>query len=300
MAAKHIGLGRGLDALIKNGSTAKVKEAGSVEGVRQVPVGQVVASPWQPRQTFDGEALSDLVQSVQAHGVLQPLLVREVDGKFELIAGERRLRAAQSAQLDKVPVIVLKADDEKALEIALIENLQREDLNPIEEAEGFALLVKEFNLTQEDVARRVGKARATIANTLRLLDLPDVVRQYVSSGLISAGHAKVLLGVSIDKEKELLAKRVIKEGLSVRALETIVKKLGAPPKKPRAEKADLPKDYLHSLSDDLHQHFGTSVRIIPSRTLANGKKIKGSLEIDFHDNDELDRLLTLVGYSKEL
>jgi len=215
MAAKRNALGKGLGALIKDGTTSTEKEAASAEGVRQVPVGQVKASPWQPRQNFDGEALSELVQSVQEHGVLQPLLVREVNGAFELMAGERRLRAAQSAQLDTVPVIVLQADDEKALEIALIENLQREDLNPIEEAEGYALLAKEFNLTQENVAQRVGKGRATVANSLRLLELPDAVRQYVSAGLVSAGHAKVLLSVSIDKEKELrnaLSKRVCRFG----------------------------------------------------------------------------------------
>jgi len=301
MAAKRKAMGRGLEALIKDGtSIKKEKKTESAAGVLQVPIAQVVPSPWQPRQTFDGEALSELVQSIQEHGVLQPLLVREVDGKFELLAGERRLRAAQSAQLATVPVIVREAGNEQAAEIGLIENLQREDLNPIEEAEGYAQLAKEFSLTQEDIAKRVGKGRATVANSLRLLELPDAIRQAVQSGRVSAGHAKVLLSVPVDNQKEMLAKRVVKEGLSVRALEKIVRKLSAPPKKPRAEKSDLPKDYLKSLSDELHRHFGTSVRIIPSRTLANGRRLKGSLEVDFHNNDELDRLLTLVGYSKEM
>lgn len=310
MAGKHIGLGRGLDALIKDGTTAKkqattkrvVKPAAADadSGVQEVPVSKVVASPWQPRSVFAAEALSELVESVKMHGVLQPLLVRKVGSKFELIAGERRLRAAQAALLKKVPVIVIEASDEKALELALIENLQREDLNPIEEAEGYALLQKKFNLTQENVAKQVGKARASVANSLRLLELPDAIRKHVSDELLSVGHAKVLLSVDSDKQKVLLAKGAIKEGLSVRALERMVKKLNLPPKKPRAEKADLPSDYLHTLSDGLHQHFGTSVRITPSRTLTNGRKVKGSLEIDFHDNDELDRLLTQVGYSSEL
>jgi ParB family chromosome partitioning protein len=311
MAGKHIGLGRGLDALIKDGTTAKkqattkqvaIKAQAKVPeaGVREVPVSKVVASPWQPRNVFDADALSELVQSVQEHGVLQPLLVRKVGSKFELIAGERRLRASQAALLKKVPVIVVEASDEKALEIALIENLQREDLNPIEEAEGYALLLKKFNLTQEKVAQKVGKARASVANALRLLELPDSIRQYVSDGLLSVGHAKVLLSLDSDKEKEILAKRAIKEGMSVRALEKWVKKLSQPPKKPRAEKNDLPSDYLHTLSDELHQFFGTRVRINPSKTLTNGRKVKGSLELDFHDNDELDRLLTLVGYSSDL
>ena len=312
MAGKHKGLGRGLDALIKDGSTAKQQATKKVVpakaqpdsptggGVREVPVASVVASPWQPRTVFDPTSLSELVESVKVHGILQPLLVREVGSKFELIAGERRLRAAQAALLKKVPVIVVEASDEKALEIALIENLQREDLNPIEEAEGYALLQKKFNLTQEKVAAQVGKARASVANALRLLELSDGIRKYVAEGLLSVGHAKVLLSVDSEKEKDLLAKRAIKEGLSVRALEHIVKKLGMPPKKQRAEKTDIPGDYLQTLSDELHQFFGTSVRITPSKTLTNGRKVKGSLEIDYHDNDELDRLLTIMGYSSDL
>lgn len=311
MAGKHKGLGRGLDVLIKDGATAKkqavtkkivpapmAKEAAG--GVREVPVAKVVASPWQPRTVFDSDALMELVESVKVHGVLQPLLVREVGTKFELIAGERRLRASQAAMLKRVPVIVIDATDEKALEIALIENLQREDLNPIEEAEGYALLQKKFNLTQDQVAKQVGKARASVANALRLLELPDGIRKYIAEGLLSVGHAKVLLSLDSEKEKALLARRAIKEGLSVRALEKLVKKLTQPAKKPRAEKSDLPGDYLHTLSDELHQFFGTSVRICPSKTLANGRKVRGSLEIDFHDNDELDRLLTVMGYSNEL
>ena len=310
MAGKHIGLGRGLDALIKDGTTAKkqatarqtpaIPPGNAAGGVREVPVSKVTASPWQPRSAFGSEALSELVESIKVHGVLQPLLVREVGSKFELIAGERRLRGAQAALLKKVPVIVVEASDEKALEIALIENLQREDLNPIEEAEGYALLQKKFDLTQEKVAKQVGKARASIANSLRLLELSDGIRRYVAEGLLTVGHAKVLLSVDSEKQKDQLAKRSIKEGLSVRALEKIVKKLGMPPKKPRAEKSDLPSDYLHTLSDGLHQFFGTSVRINPSRTLTNGRKVKGTLEVDFHDNDELDRLLSQVGYTSEL
>jgi ParB family chromosome partitioning protein len=312
MAGKRKGLGRGLDVLIKDGTTAKQqataktvvpKDAPKGEssgGVRTVPVAKVVASPWQPRTVFHSDALTELVDSVKVHGVLQPLLVREIGSKFELIAGERRLRAAQAALLKKVPVIVVEASDEKALEIALIENLQREDLNPIEEAEGYALLQKKFRLTQEDVARQVGKARASVANALRLLDLPDHIRKFVAEGHLSVGHAKVLLSIDSHKEMEMVARRAIKDGLSVRALEKLVKKLNRLPKKPRAEKTDLPGDYLQTLTDELHQFFGTSVRITPSKTLTNGRKVKGSLEIDYHDNDELDRLLTIMGYANEL
>lgn len=311
MAGKKSGLGRGLDALIKDGATAK-REAVARQtpptsgknapesGICSVPVSKVVPSPWQPRTVFDSEALKELVASVQVHGVLQPLLVRKVGSKFELIAGERRLRASQAAQLKKVPVIIIEATDEKALEIALIENLQREDLNPIEEAEGYALLQKKFKLTQEQVAQQVGKARASVANTLRLLELPDAIRRHVADGSLSVGHGKVLLSVEEEKTRDLLARRTIKEGLSVRALEKLVKKLSVPPRKPRTEKADLPGDYLHNLTDELHHYFGTSIKIEPSKTLSNGRKVKGSLEIHFHDNDELDRLLTVMGYTTEL
>ena len=301
MASKQKGLGRGLDALIKDGATKREEaETGKTEGAQRVSISQVVASPWQPRSIFDSNALGELVESVKVHGILQPLIVRKVDDTFELIAGERRLRAAEAAGLKKVPVIVIEASDEKALQLALIENLQREDLNPIEEAEGYALLQKQFGLTQEQVAEQVGKARASVANALRMLDLSDVLRKQVSDGLLSVGHAKVLLGTSSAVDRERLAAQAIKEGLTVRAFERLVKKLGLPPKKPRAEKSDLPTDYLKSLTDDLLRLFGTQVRISPSKTLANGRRVKGSLEIDYHDNEELDRLLKMMGYQSEL
>ncbi|MEI6892030.1 MAG: ParB/RepB/Spo0J family partition protein [Pontiella sp.] len=311
MAGKHKGLGRGLDVLIKDGTTAKKKAvsqhvsvkgvpASPEGGVYEVPISKVVSSPWQPRTVFDSEALSELTKSVKTHGRLQPLLVREVGTTFELIAGERRLLAAQAALLKRVPIVIIEASDEKVLEIALIENLQREDLNPIEEAEGFALLQKNFNMTQEKVAERVGKARASIANALRLLELPERIRKYVAEGLLSVGHAKVLLSLESDKEQNILAQKAIKDGLSVRALEKVVKQRNLPSKKERAGKADLPADYLQSLTDELHQFLGTSLRILPSKTLTNGRQIKGSLKIDFHNNEELDRLLTLMGYTNDL
>ena len=305
MAGKTKRLGRGLDALIKDGvskETTPAKKAARTEegGVRRVAISKIKPSPLQPRRHFDAAALQELIDSIAAHGVLQPLLVRESGNRFELIAGERRFRAARAALLKKVPVLVVEADDEKVLEIALIENLQREDLNPIEEAEGYAQLTTRFKLTQEAVAKRVGKSRAAVANALRLLGLSDRIRQAVGSGALSVGHAKVLLSLESETERELLAKRVIKEGLSVRALERLVKGLSRPSRKHRPAKSDLPAEYLHTLTDELQQYFGTAVRIVPSKTLANGRRIKGSMEIDFHDNDELDRLLSAIGYSAEL
>ncbi len=299
MGAKHIGLGRGLGALIKDSPATSPAE----DGVTRLPVSQLRKSPWQPRRDFAPAALEDLVRSVKERGVLQPLLVRRTpDGKagYELIAGERRYRAAQLAEVDEVPVIIMEVSDAEALELALVENLQREDLNIIEEAEGYAMLTEKFELTQEEIAQRVGKARATVANCLRLLALPDGVKQKLAEGALSAGHAKVLLGIELAAEQELLADRCEREELSVRALERIVARLKRPPKKPRAERADIPADHIRYLADRLHRHFGTSVRLMPCRTLANGKKAKGTVEIDYFSSDELDRLLTLFGVSEDL
>ncbi|MBU1694597.1 MAG: ParB/RepB/Spo0J family partition protein [Verrucomicrobia bacterium] len=301
MAAKHIGLGRGLSALIKDTAPAEAPpaaEGGS--GVVRLPVDQIHKSPWQPRHGMRPEAIEELAHSIREHGVLQPLLVRRVENHYELIAGERRLRGAQAAELREVPALIMDVSDREALELALIENLQREDLNLIEEAEGYRTLVEKFEMTQEQIAQRVGKARATVANSLRLLDLPDGVKQKVAEGALSGGHAKVLLGLEIPREQELLAARVLKEGLSVRALEKVVERLRKMPRKPRAERSDLPESYLQSLTDRLHQHLGTAVHLLPCRTLANGRKAKGSLVIEFYTNEELDRLLAILGLAENL
>jgi len=295
--AKHVGLGRGLGALIKDTVDA---EPGSGSGINNVPLANVHKGPWQPRHTFDESALEDLVRSVQEHGVVQPLLVRKVDTGYELIAGERRLRAAERAGIDTVPVIVLAVSDQEALELALIENLQREDLNPVEEAEGYQLLIDTFELTQEQIASRVGKARATVANALRLLDLSDAIHGMIIRGGLSAGHAKVLLQVSDAGERDQLAATVLREGLSVRALEKRIARQQGRARKRRRIKPDIPPDHLQYLSDSLHRHFGTSVRIHPCRTLPNGKKTKGSVEIDYYSSDELDRLLSLFGIEDDL
>lgn len=298
MPAKR-GLGRGLGALIKDGTPAPGPAPADSSGVRSVAIDQVSRNQWQPRREFDREALEDLTSSVRERGVLQPLLVRETADGFELIAGERRLRAAADAGLAEVPVIVLKADDEESLEIALVENLQRQDLGPLEEAEGYRTLIDKFGLTQDQVAQRVGKARASVANALRLLTLPDEVQDGLRAGDLSPGHAKVLLGVDIAQEQLALARRVVAEALSVRNLEKLVERARRAPRKPRAARGDIPHEHLTYLAEKLHTHFGTSVRISPTRTFANGKKGKGTLEIDFFSNDDLDRLLSLFGISED-
>jgi len=301
MGAKHIGLGRGLGALIKDATPPAEAPVAEVKGgIVQIPIEKVHKSPWQPRKTIAAEALEELALSVRERGILEPLLVRRVEDKYELIAGERRLRAAQAAELRRVPVIIMEVSDREALELALIENLQREDLNLIEEAEGYRLLADKFEMTQEQISQRVGKARATVANALRLLDLPDKVKRFVAEKQLTPGHAKAILGLEIPKEQELLAVRAVEEGMSVRTVEHIVHRLLKGAKKPRAEKSDIPETHLKHLSDKMHQHFGTSVRISPCRTLANGKKVKGTVEIDYYSNDDLDRLLVILGLSDSL
>ncbi|OGV58831.1 MAG: hypothetical protein A2283_00595 [Lentisphaerae bacterium RIFOXYA12_FULL_48_11] len=307
MSIKH-GLGRGLGALISNGSTpagitttppliaAAKKQAG---GVNKVPLQKIRKNPFQPRRTFPEEAMTDLTESIKKRGVLQPLLVRPFGDGYELIAGERRLRASAAAGLSEVPVIIMEASDNDSLEVALVENLQREDLNILEEAEGYEVLSSKFNLTQEQVAARVGKARASVANIMRIMALPAEVKQLIATNQISAGHAKLLAGIEIKDEQTSLAKRTIKENLSVRNLEKIVQKLRRVPRKPRAMKTDIPETHLAYLSDRLHKHFGTSIRITPCKTLANGKKQRGILEIDFYSTEDLNRILDVLGIAEE-
>jgi ParB family chromosome partitioning protein len=312
MSGKKRGLGRGLGALMQDshsqaatgatGARAPLasqadENAGST--VKKVPLSRIIKSEWQPRRAFDPDALNDLVESIKEHGVLQPILVRPNGTKLELIAGERRFRASSLAELPEIPVIIIHADDRKVLEIALIENLQREDLNAIEEAEGYRELQEKFSLTQSQISQQVGKGRATIANALRLLDLDDFCRKLLAEGAISTGHAKVLLSLELAEERTLLAKKVITEGLSVRALEQIISKMKRPQKKPRAFKADLTDEVVAELNDKLHQHFGAAIRLNPTKTLANGTKAKGSIEIEFQNNDDLNRLLTLFGMAEK-
>jgi ParB family chromosome partitioning protein len=294
------GLGRGLSALIKDGTTEKKQPASGGEpagrsGAVMVPVDQIRRNKLQPRKKFTDEALTELAESIKVHGVIQPLLVRKDGAAYELIAGERRLRASGRAGLKEVPVIIIEAEDKASLELALVENLQRENLDAMEEAEGYQALADKFTLTQEEIATRVGKSRVTVTNSLRLLTLPSDVKALISTGQLSAGHAKVLLGLESDTDIMLLAKRTVTESLSVRVLESLVKKAKRAPKKPRAVKSDIPKEHLVYLVSRMHTHFGTSVRIEPTQTFANGKKKKGKIEIDFFSNDDLDRLLQMLG-----
>lgn len=296
--AKRQGLGRGLDTLIPKGTKpvteAKPAPAPATTPTR-IPLASIQRAAWQPRKEFDEASLAELAESITTHGILQPLLVRGIEGGYELLAGERRLRAARLAGLKDVPVTIVTATDEQALEMALVENLQREDLNPIEEAEGYRSLTERFRLTQEDIAKRVGKGRASVANALRLLKLPETIRRMLSDGSLTTGHAKALLGLDIEAEQILLAQRVVKDQLSVRQTEQLVEHIKRGPRKPRAQRFDVPREHVAYLSEKLHQRFGSAVRVHPSRTFANGKKAKGSIEIDFYSSDDLDRILSIIG-----
>lgn len=306
------GLGKGLGALIGDpvsrpepdapdpGHEAGAAATGSGapdRSIRSLPLRDLRPNPWQPRQDFDEEALKELTDSIQRRGILQPLLCRRrTDGGVELVAGERRLRAARAAGLETVPVIFLEASDSEAAEMALIENLQREDLNVIEEAEGYRILAQKFNLTQQEVAERVGKARSSITNALRLLDLPGEVKQFIVEGRLSSGHAKALLGLETPEEQRALARRCVEEDLSVRALETLLRRRATPSDRPAPSPpvADIPAPHLELLADRLRTFFGTHVKLQPTRTFPNGKHGRGSIEIEFYDHDDLDRILELL------
>ncbi len=295
-------LGRGLGALL--GGTPALKAAAPVpvqdpavhaadqERVQRVSLNRIVPCPFQPRKDFSPETLGELADSIKERGIVQPLIVRERDGHFELIAGERRWRAAQLAGLSEVPIILRQADDRAVLELALIENLQRENLNPIEEAQGYAQLVEQFHLTQEDVAAKVGKSRAVVANALRLLKLPAELQGYLRDGRISVGHAKVILGLSAETQQKAAAQRILREGLNVRQTEALVTKWQARASGTATKTNPLAgparDTHLARLEDQLRERLGTKVHL----RYAGGK---GALEIGFFSDAELERILQVLG-----
>ena len=253
-------------------------------------------SPWQARAEFDQDSIKELSDSIRANGIVQPPVVRRLpNGKYQLITGERRTRAAIMAGLHKIPVLLVDAGDRKAAEMGLVENIQRQDLNVIEEAEGYRLLKDQFGITQEDLAERVGKSRPAVANSLRLLELPDEVKQLLARGILTAGHAKVLLAVEGERDRTLLARECVERTLSVRDLEKRVKRLSQPVAEPKKGIPDLPDSYVRNLVEVLHRHLGCAVRLTSGMKHANGKHTKGLLEIDFQSNDDLDRVLNLMG-----
>jgi ParB family chromosome partitioning protein len=278
-------LGRGLSALIPQASqSGPGSSEGSSKGVLKLPIEAISRDLDQPRRAFDEDKLKELAASIKAQGVIQPVLVRREGDHYRLIAGERRWRAAQLAGLKELPALVREASDAEAFELALVENLQRTDLNPIEEAEGYRRLVEEFALTQEQVSQKVGKDRSTVANALRLLQLPDAVKGLVASGAINMGHARALLGVPRIPEMVELAERIAAQKLSVRDTERLVKqaKAPAPVQPPKKQSPEARK-----VVEELQRVLGTKVRLSDDAG-------KGTLEIDFFSYADLDRILALL------
>lgn len=284
-------LGKGLSALISTRPAPIRLDTEPGEKVQQVDLASVVASPLQPRKDFAKDALDELVESIRQHGIIQPLVVRNVAGKHELIAGERRWRAAQEAGLTQVPIITRTATDLEVLELSLIENLQRADLNPIEEAQAYARLANEFGMRQEEIAQKVGRSRASIANSIRLLDLHDQVQAWVTQGLLSVGHAKVLLGLKDPDEQRAVAETILRRSASVRATERLVaRQLGGTRPRRRRQGATNPASSatIDDLQSRLQEHLGTRV------TLHHGEK-RGRIEIEYYGNDDLQRVLGVLG-----
>ena len=282
---KPSGLGRGLGALLGD-DVMKTESSGSLS----LPISQVETCSSQPRKRFDDESLQELADSISQHGIIQPLTVRKLSsGYYQIIAGERRWRAARLAGLQEVPVIVIAADDRKAAELAMIENLQREDLNPMEEAAGFQSLIESYHMTQEEAAQRVGKSRSAVTNALRLLGLTPSVRKLVEEGKLSAGHARALVPLSPSLQ-ESAANAIVSGGLSVRQTEALVKRLSAEKKEAQAKDPDE-VDYLAEAQNELKARLCRGVKIVPGRK-------KGRIELEYYGVDDLNDLLDALAVIK--
>lgn len=282
---KPSGLGRGLGALLGD-DVMKTESSGSLS----LPISQVETCSSQPRKRFDDESLQELADSISQHGIIQPLTVRRLSsGYYQIIAGERRWRAARLAGLQEVPVIVIEADDRKAAELAMIENLQREDLNPMEEAAGFQSLIESYHMTQEEAAQRVGKSRSAVTNALRLLGLTPSVRKLVEEGKLSAGHARALVPLSPSLQ-ESAANAIVSGGLSVRQTEALVKRLSAEKKEAQVKDPDE-VDYLAEAQNELKARLCRGVKIVPGRK-------KGRIELEYYGVDDLNDLLDALAVIK--
>lgn len=277
MAERKV-LGRGLEALIPPGEG---------KGFVEVPVEEISPNAFQPRKRFDDGKLKELAASMKAHGVLSPVILRQGKSGYELVAGERRVRAAKLAGLKRVPALIREVSDAGMLELALIENIQREDLNPLEEAEVYRRLLEEFGLTQEELAERVGRDRSSIANTLRLLRLPKQIQEDLAEGVLTEGHARALLGLQRERDQLKARDQIVKDGLSVRATEALVKRL----KEPRGLAGAKTDPNLQALEEDFQEALGTKVRII--------KKGKGGvIKVEYYSQEDLERLYELIVRTK--
>ena len=287
MAKKNRGLGRGMDAIFFENTPLEADEKLENQ-ITMVKISLVDPKSDQPRKYFDPEALEELCESIRENGLLQPILVRRYgEGRFQIIAGERRYRACKMAGLTEIPSIILDKDDRKTAEIALIENIQREDLNPIEEALGYKALRDEYGMTQEELSEKIGKSRSAIANSLRLLDLPEEILTMVAAGELSAGHARTLLGVKDPEDMLLLAQYAAEGDMSVRQLEEAVKKINKPKKEEKEEEAVPFVDYFREMELKIQRALGRKAKIVD-------KGRKKTLTLFYEDNEDLDELLALL------
>ena len=282
---KKKALGRGLDAILVDAYIPETSE--NNQGVTMVRISEVEPNAAQPRKAFDPAELETLAESLNQYGMIQPITVRMVDGMYQIITGERRWRAARMAGLSEVPVIIITADDKKAAELALVENIQRSDLNPIEEAMGFAALIEEYGLTQEEAAKRIGKSRSAVTNSLRLLNLPESVRKMIESGDISTGHAKVLLGMPNAEMIERAALQITTRDLSVRETEKLVQMMLDAENRKNEEKVVRDVDHTRSLELLVQKKLGRTIKI-------NEKGKKSTITIGYSDNEDLEKLLVML------
>lgn len=285
---KKFGLGKGLGALIP-------EDDGNIsnnidDSKRMISINMIKANNDQPRKNFDSQKINELSQSIKDHGIIQPLVLNKQGEFYTIIAGERRWRAAKLAGLKEVPAVIMDITDKQVLELSLIENIQREDLNPIEEAKAYNKLLKDFNMTHEDLSERLSKSRASITNTMRLLNLDERVQQYIIDGVISEGHGKVILSIDDKKLQYDISQKVIDDGLSVRALEDLIRELNRDNKSIKENKDTIESNdiYFVDMKNRLQNYFGTKVNI------NSNKKGKGKIEIEYYSNEDLQRILDII------
>ena len=292
--SKKFGLGKGLNALIPEDTIlgtldAKVEKAKDIKENSSIliDINLIKSNEGQPRKSFDDEKILELAESIKSNGIIQPLILKKVDDEYIIVAGERRWRAAKSIGFKEVPAIVMNLTEKQILEISLIENIQREDLNSIEEALAYKKLINDFNLTQEELSKRIGKSRVTITNTLRLLNLSEDVQQYIIEGVISEGHGRALLGITDSKVQCELAQNVIDDKLSVRELELLIRKLKTSPTRAKTKIANETNPYYKDVTYKLENYFGTKVNI-------TNKNNKGKIEIEYYSEEDLQRILEII------
>ena len=292
--SKKFGLGKGLNALIPEDTIlstldTKVEKNKNIkeDGYILIDINLIKSNEAQPRKSFDDEKILELAESIKSNGIIQPLVVKKADNEYIIVAGERRWRAAKAIGIKEIPAIVMNLSEKQILEISLIENIQREDLNSIEEALAYKKLINDFNLTQEELSKRIGKSRVSITNTLRLLNLSEDVQQYIIEGVISEGHGRALLGITDSKVQCELAQNVIDENLSVRELELLIRKLKTSKTKSKPKKLNETNPYYKDVTYKLENYFGTKVNI-------TNKNNKGKIEIEYYSEEDLQRILEII------